>query len=170
MIGGTERLLEARSAVPADRQKSIGEAEPLLLTNASQPLAKGNRDRVVMLSPVNFASSSASRWASRFLIFGPIFYLSLLRFRRSLGRIAGRIVRLGGATSALQLPRTIIPLSPPRRLRARGREVRPVVDFTFRAAACVMKISLLFARSKFAASTPKSARKTFRKSNRPDAP
>ena len=45
MIGGTERLLEARSAVSADRQKSIGEAEALLLTNASQPLAKGNRDR-----------------------------------------------------------------------------------------------------------------------------
>src|SRR5262249_37638896 len=45
MIGGTERLLEARRAVPADRQKSIGEAEALLLTNASQPLAKGNRDR-----------------------------------------------------------------------------------------------------------------------------
>jgi hypothetical protein len=45
MIGGTERLLEARRAVPTDRQKSIGEAEALLLTNASQPLAKGNRDR-----------------------------------------------------------------------------------------------------------------------------
>jgi hypothetical protein len=45
MIGGTERLLEARRAVPADRQKSIGEVEALLLTNASQPLAKGNRDR-----------------------------------------------------------------------------------------------------------------------------
>jgi len=45
MIGGTERLLEMRRAVPADRQKSIGEAETLLLTNASQPLAKGNRDR-----------------------------------------------------------------------------------------------------------------------------
>jgi hypothetical protein len=44
MIGGTERLLEARCAVPANRQKSIGEAEALLLTNASQPLAKGNRD------------------------------------------------------------------------------------------------------------------------------
>jgi len=27
MIGATERLLEMRSAVPADRQKSIGEAE-----------------------------------------------------------------------------------------------------------------------------------------------
>ena len=34
MIGGTERLLEARRAVPADRQKSISEAEALLLTNA----------------------------------------------------------------------------------------------------------------------------------------
>ena len=45
MIGGTERLLEARRAVPADRQKSVGEAEALFLTNASQPLAKGNRDR-----------------------------------------------------------------------------------------------------------------------------
>ena len=45
MIGGTERLLEMRRAVPADRQKSIGKAEALLLTNASQPLAKGNRDR-----------------------------------------------------------------------------------------------------------------------------
>jgi len=45
MIGGTERLLEARRAVPADPQKSIGEAEALRLTNASQPLAKGNRDR-----------------------------------------------------------------------------------------------------------------------------
>src|SRR5215831_9120988 len=45
MIGGTERLLEARCAVLADRQKSLGEAEALLLTNASQPLAKGNRDR-----------------------------------------------------------------------------------------------------------------------------
>jgi hypothetical protein len=45
MIGGTERLLEARRAVPADRQKSIGEAEALFLTNASQPLAQGNRDR-----------------------------------------------------------------------------------------------------------------------------
>src|SRR6516225_2379487 len=45
MIGGTERLLEARRAVPADRQKSIGEAEALFLTNASQSLAKGNRDR-----------------------------------------------------------------------------------------------------------------------------
>ena len=45
MIGGTEWLLEARRAVPADRQKSIGEAEALFLTNASQSLAKGNRDR-----------------------------------------------------------------------------------------------------------------------------
>jgi hypothetical protein len=45
MTGGTERLLEARSAVPADSQKSIGEAEALFLTNASQPLAKGDRDR-----------------------------------------------------------------------------------------------------------------------------
>ena len=54
MIGGTERLLEARRAVPADearravpadRQKSVGEAEALFLTNASQPLAKGDRDR-----------------------------------------------------------------------------------------------------------------------------
>jgi hypothetical protein len=45
MIGGTERLLEARRAVPTDRQKSIGEAEALFLTNASQSLAKGNRDR-----------------------------------------------------------------------------------------------------------------------------
>jgi hypothetical protein len=44
MIGGTERLL-ARRAVPADRQKSIGEAEALFLTNASQPLAKGDGDR-----------------------------------------------------------------------------------------------------------------------------
>src|SRR5262249_7639568 len=31
---------------------------------------------VVMLSPVNFDSSSAIRRASRFLIFSPIFYLS----------------------------------------------------------------------------------------------
>ena len=41
MIGGTERLLEARRAVPTDHQKSICEAEALFLTNASQPLAKG---------------------------------------------------------------------------------------------------------------------------------
>jgi hypothetical protein len=34
MIGGTERLLEARRAIPADRHKSIGEAEALFLTNA----------------------------------------------------------------------------------------------------------------------------------------
>jgi len=34
MIGGTDRLLEARSVVPADRQDSIGEGS-LLLTNAS---------------------------------------------------------------------------------------------------------------------------------------
>ena len=40
MIGGTERLLESRRAVPADRQKAIGEAEALFLTNASQPLTK----------------------------------------------------------------------------------------------------------------------------------
>ena len=45
MIGGTVRLLEARRAVPADRQKSVGEAEALFLTKTSQPLAKGNRDR-----------------------------------------------------------------------------------------------------------------------------
>src|SRR5262249_17054571 len=45
MIGGTKRLLEAYRAIPADGQKTIGEAEALLLTNASQPLAKGNRDR-----------------------------------------------------------------------------------------------------------------------------
>jgi hypothetical protein len=45
MIGGAERLLEARRAVPADRQKSVGEAEALFLTNARQPLAKGDRDR-----------------------------------------------------------------------------------------------------------------------------
>jgi hypothetical protein len=43
VIGGTERLLEARRAVPANRQKSIGEAEALFLTNASQSLAKGDR-------------------------------------------------------------------------------------------------------------------------------
>jgi hypothetical protein len=45
MIGGTERLLQARSAVPANRQKSIGEAQALFLTDASQPLTKGNCDR-----------------------------------------------------------------------------------------------------------------------------
>jgi len=45
MIGGAERLLEARRAFPADLQKSIGEAEALFLTNANQPLAKGDRDR-----------------------------------------------------------------------------------------------------------------------------
>jgi len=39
MIGGTDWPLEARPAAPADRQKSIGEAEALFLTNASQPLA-----------------------------------------------------------------------------------------------------------------------------------
>jgi hypothetical protein len=33
MIGGTERLLEARRAVPADRQKSIGEAESCVAQN-----------------------------------------------------------------------------------------------------------------------------------------
>ena len=43
VIGGTGRLLEARRAVPADRQKSIGEAEALFLTNAGQPLTKRNR-------------------------------------------------------------------------------------------------------------------------------
>ena len=43
MIGGTERLLKSRRAVPADRQKAIGEAEALFLTNASQPLTKRNR-------------------------------------------------------------------------------------------------------------------------------
>ena len=46
MIGGTERLFEARRAVPADRQKSIGKARALLLTNARQPLATGNRDLI----------------------------------------------------------------------------------------------------------------------------
>ena len=51
MIGGTERLLKARGAVPADPEKSIGEAEALLLTNASQPLAKGNRDRGLECTP-----------------------------------------------------------------------------------------------------------------------
>ena len=45
MIGGAERLLEARRAVPADCQKTVGEAEALFSMNASQPLAKGNRDR-----------------------------------------------------------------------------------------------------------------------------
>jgi hypothetical protein len=64
MIGGTERLLEAGRAVPTDRQKSIGKAEALFLTNASQPLAKAIVTAVVMLSPVNFASSFAIRWAS----------------------------------------------------------------------------------------------------------
>jgi hypothetical protein len=44
MIGGTKRLLKAYRAILADRQKTIGEAEALLLTNAIQPLAKGNRD------------------------------------------------------------------------------------------------------------------------------
>jgi len=39
MMGRTERLLEARRAVPADRQKSTSEA--VFLTNARQPLAKG---------------------------------------------------------------------------------------------------------------------------------
>jgi hypothetical protein len=39
MIGGTERVVEARRAVHADRQKSIGEAEALFLANARQPLA-----------------------------------------------------------------------------------------------------------------------------------
>ena len=45
MIDGMGRFLEARRAVPADRQKSIGEAEALFLTDARQPLAKRNRDR-----------------------------------------------------------------------------------------------------------------------------
>jgi hypothetical protein len=60
--------LEARRAVLADRQKTIGKPEALLLTNAIQPLAKCNRDRGVMLSRVNFDSSSAIRSASRFLM------------------------------------------------------------------------------------------------------
>jgi len=42
MIRGTERLFESRCAVPADRQKSIGEAEALFLTNARQPLSRGD--------------------------------------------------------------------------------------------------------------------------------
>jgi hypothetical protein len=45
MIGGTKRLLEASRVFPADRQKTSGKAEALLLTKASQPLAKRNRDR-----------------------------------------------------------------------------------------------------------------------------
>ena len=44
MIGGTKRLLEAYRAVLADRQKTIGEGEALLLTNAIQPLTKRNCD------------------------------------------------------------------------------------------------------------------------------
>jgi len=68
MIGGTERFLEARSAVPADRQKSIGEAEALFVTNARQPFAKGNRDhgcpyslclRIQLLQSRRRASSKA---------------------------------------------------------------------------------------------------------------
>jgi Tfp pilus assembly protein PilZ len=68
MISGTERLLEARRAVPANRQKSIGEAEALLLTNASQSSRTAIVTAVVMLSPVNFDSSAASRRASQFTI------------------------------------------------------------------------------------------------------
>ena len=45
MIGGTEWLLEARRTVLADRQKTTSKAEALLLTNATQPLAKCDRDR-----------------------------------------------------------------------------------------------------------------------------
>jgi len=44
MIGGTKRLLKAYRAVLADRQKTIGEAEALLLPNAIQPLTKRNCD------------------------------------------------------------------------------------------------------------------------------
>jgi hypothetical protein len=39
--GASQFSYEARSAVPAGRQKSIGAAEALFLINASQPLAKG---------------------------------------------------------------------------------------------------------------------------------
>ena len=45
VISGTKRLLKAYRAVLADRQKTIGEAEALLLTNAIQPLTKRNCDR-----------------------------------------------------------------------------------------------------------------------------
>jgi hypothetical protein len=39
MIGGTERLLEARRAVPTDRQKSICEAEALFF-DEREPTAR----------------------------------------------------------------------------------------------------------------------------------
>ena len=44
MIGRSERLPEVRRAVPADRQKTIGEAETLLTTDAIEPLTNGNCD------------------------------------------------------------------------------------------------------------------------------
>ena len=41
MIGGTERLLEARRAVPADRQKSVGEAEATVLDEREPTAGEG---------------------------------------------------------------------------------------------------------------------------------
>jgi hypothetical protein len=80
VIGGTERLLESRRAVPANRQKAIGEAEALFLTTRANRSRSAIVTAVVMLSPVNLDNSSAIWCASRFLIFN-IFYLSTANYQ-----------------------------------------------------------------------------------------
>jgi len=132
MIGGTVRLLEAGRAVPADRQQSIGEAEALLLTNASQPLAKGNRDRGC------YALASQLR---QFLCHQVS--LAVLDIQSHLSTFHRCLLCSCQERSSRSDPC--------------GREAP--CRFHIPCAASVMKISLLFASSKFAAS-PKRARMT----------
>jgi hypothetical protein len=67
VIGRSERFLEPRRTVFADCQKTIGKAEAMLLANSTSRSRRAIVTAVVMLSPVNLASSAASRWVSLFL-------------------------------------------------------------------------------------------------------
>lgn len=78
MIGGPVRLAQAFGAIFADRQQPIRKAGPLSVANPIEMFPSASVTAVVRLSPVSLANSSASRWASFFLMFKLIVRSSIL--------------------------------------------------------------------------------------------
>jgi hypothetical protein len=95
----------ARRAVPANRQKSIGEAEALFLTNASQPLAKGNRDRACHALASQLCQFLCDQVS--LAVFDIQSHLSTFHRCDFVGHLVGLLAALCGSGGA-----TIIPLRP----------------------------------------------------------
>jgi hypothetical protein len=71
MIDRAIWFFEPLGTVASDRQQVLGQADIVLAANTVETLSYRAVTAAVMLSPVSFASSRASRCASSFLIFSP---------------------------------------------------------------------------------------------------